>query len=225
MSLFVKIFRNVIFAVTIIILVLCAAIIGPNVFGFKPFIATSGSMEPAVPTGSLVYVNINDKDVAKNDIIMYKIPSISGKSDKMVTHRVVDIQGDEIITKGDANEDIDLNPIRKEQVIGTYAYHIPQLGFMYDRFGYKSLVVLAVWILILNGLAYLLSYLLIDRAEKEELSTEKLENGTEEDAEGLLVETDDASVLMSAEYPTPQIDASKKMPNEMTEKKNEKDTA
>lgn len=157
MILFCKIFRNVVYVLTILVLICGTAIIGPKLFGFTPYIATSGSMEPTIPTGSLVYVNTRAKEADVNDIIMFRV--VGTKKVKTVTHRVVGKISDEFVTKGDANEEADAKSVSQNQIVGKYAYHIPKLGFIYDKLGYKTFIVVAAWIIILNGLAFLLSYL------------------------------------------------------------------
>ena len=56
--------------------------------GFKILAVTSGSMEPAVTTGSLVVETVPRK-FQVGDIITYKLTQNSGN---LVTHRIVDIE-------------------------------------------------------------------------------------------------------------------------------------
>ena len=54
----------------------------PDFFGYKPFIVLSGSMEPSIMTGDMVFVKETDPDSLKvGDVIAYK----SGSA--VVTHR------------------------------------------------------------------------------------------------------------------------------------------
>ena len=48
----------------------------------------------------------------------------------VVAHRVVQNQyfSEELITKGDANETQDINPVPYRQFIGRVKYHIPSIG-------------------------------------------------------------------------------------------------
>ena len=77
--------------------------LGLFIFGIRPYVVLSGSMEPEIKTGSVVFVNQNVKfsELEKGDIITYKT------GDVMVTHRVHEKNGDKIITKGDANDSLD----------------------------------------------------------------------------------------------------------------------
>ena len=55
----------------------------PDFLGYKPFIVLSGSMEPSIMTGDMVFVKETDPDSLKvGDVIAYK----SGSA--VVTHRI-----------------------------------------------------------------------------------------------------------------------------------------
>lgn len=87
------------------------------VFGFRPVVILSDSMEPCLKTGSVVLVE-KTKEIAVQDIIFFmtdkKIP---------VVHRYVgnDTRGN-IITKGDANVKEDFEHIRKSQIEGKVVF-------------------------------------------------------------------------------------------------------
>lgn len=112
--------------VLLVLIVLAAApAVLPRVFGVQVYEVISGSMEPAIPTGSLVYVTRADaEDVKKGEVIAYD----SGGS--LITHRVVEnrkLMG-EFVTKGDANEKKDPNPVSYDQLKGKVIFSIPVLG-------------------------------------------------------------------------------------------------
>ena len=85
-----------------------------NLFGYTYFDILTGSMVDTINVDDYVFVKIT-KDVKKNDIISFRA------DDVVVTHRIIDINDKEIITKGDANNTID-NPITKSDVIGKVIY-------------------------------------------------------------------------------------------------------
>ena len=85
-----------------------------NYFGYTYFEILTGSMEDEINIDDYVFVKITD-DVKKNDIISYK------SGDDIVTHRIVKINKDEIVTRGDANN-IDDDPIVRDQVIGKVVH-------------------------------------------------------------------------------------------------------
>lgn len=91
-----------------------------NYFGYTIFEVASGSMKPTIIENDVILVKINDK-IELDDIITYK------KDDSYITHRVVDIQGDYYICRGDANNTND-DPVSKNMVLGKVIKLLPQIG-------------------------------------------------------------------------------------------------
>jgi signal peptidase len=88
----------------------------------------TGSMEPAIPVGSIVVIKPADPDSLKvGDIICFKVET---EYPKTVTHRIIGITSQGFITKGDANEDPDQWIVKKENVIGKVIAVIPLLGYL-----------------------------------------------------------------------------------------------
>ena len=94
----------------------------PMPFGYGAAVVLSGSMEPELSVDDLVVIKETD-DIAENDVIVYQ----SGNS--LVIHRVIEINGDEIVTKGDANNTID-DPITLSAVKGKLLFAIPFIGII-----------------------------------------------------------------------------------------------
>lgn len=82
-------------------------------------IICSGSMEPKIPTGSIVIVTNIYKSYDFGDVITYK------KSEQYITHRIVSKLNREYITKGDANRTIDLCRVKEKDIIGKVIFVIP----------------------------------------------------------------------------------------------------
>ena len=82
-----------------------------NVLGYSYFVVGSGSMSDAIEVNDVVFVKIT-KDVKPNDIVTYK-----SVDDIIVTHRLISIDKDKYILKGDANNVSD-DPITEDQIIG-----------------------------------------------------------------------------------------------------------
>lgn len=126
-----KVIKIIIFSLFLLIsLVYLFIIVSPKVFkGFYPFgikvaIVSTGSMEPTLKINDFVVVK-KPKQIQINDIISYKEDS----SDIEVLHRVIKINDDEIITKGDANN-IEDKPITSDKVTGIYVTKIKYFGNM-----------------------------------------------------------------------------------------------
>lgn len=112
----------------IILFALAVLLIVPNLLGMKSLAVLSGSMEPGIPVGSIVYVEeIEPSALQVDDVVTY---SIGGNT--MVTHRVVEVDLDNqtLITKGDANDVVDANPVAFSQVVGKMKMHVPYLGYI-----------------------------------------------------------------------------------------------
>ena len=111
---------SVVFAV---ICILCAAVLGytaiakaagnplPTVLGWGNAVVLSGSMEPELPVGSLLWIHKQDR-YNPGDVVTYV-----EENGALVTHRLVSITGDTAVTKGDANNTADA-PIDVKQLRG-----------------------------------------------------------------------------------------------------------
>ena len=99
----------------------------PRLMGYEIYEVVSGSMEPEIPVGSVIYVKAADADtIREGDVIAF------GKDGSVVTHRVEEnryVEG-EFITKGDANREEDMEPVRYDSLIGRVECHIPVLGII-----------------------------------------------------------------------------------------------
>lgn len=133
-----KIIRSAINAGTYVL------IIAVVVFGLPKFLAwslntpypmaaiTSGSMWPVLKEGDLVFIQGVDRgDLKVGDVIVYRNKDNSG----FTIHRIVELEPDELVTKGDANFTNDA-PVKYESVVGrTYRIfgkyaRLPYLGFV-----------------------------------------------------------------------------------------------
>ena len=111
--------------IILMVIAFCLILILPNQFGYQVFNVVSGSMEPEIPVGSMIFVdNTAPEEVAVGQIIAFQ----SGGS--VVAHRVVENQSvvGEFVTKGDANDTEDINTIPYSALIGRVAYHVPRIG-------------------------------------------------------------------------------------------------
>lgn len=104
----------------------------PRYMGYEIFNVVSGSMEPQIPVGSVIYVKaIDPVDVEKGDIIAFE------SGDSIIMHRVVQnkmVEGT-FVTKGDANQMEDINDIPYASLVGIVVRHIPILGQVLILFG------------------------------------------------------------------------------------------
>lgn len=141
----------------VIVVLLCCLLTLPKVFGYQMYHVLSGSMEPEIPVGSLIYIREGKaEEVQEGDVIAFYA---SLEDAGIITHRVVknNVVSGSFRTKGDANEMEDPLPIPYENYIGTAALTVPYLGMLlvcmtslYGKIGAVSLIVLGV---ILNMIA------------------------------------------------------------------------
>ena len=99
----------------------------PDFFGIKPFVVVTGSMEPVIDGGDLVFTKTVDPAKLKaNDIISFK----SGNS--VITHRIAELTKKNgapvFITQGDANNTKDEDLVAYPQIEGVYLFKISRLG-------------------------------------------------------------------------------------------------
>ena len=122
----------------------------PFKFGFA--VVMSGSMEEELSVNDLIFIK-ETNDYQLNDVVVFQDQT------SLVVHRIIAIDGDKIITMGDANETPD-DPITVKHIKGEVVGKIPKVGLVVKAI--KSpigvVVILAAAIILLR-----LSY----RKEKE----------------------------------------------------------
>jgi len=92
-------------------------------------VVMSGSMEPAIPVGSIVIVKrVNAEDVKVGDVIVFE----TGESTTMhrVVEKVVEDGAFHFKTQGDANEVPDPWIVKPEDVCGALLLTIPYYGYL-----------------------------------------------------------------------------------------------
>lgn len=125
---------------------------------FRIFSIETGSMEPEIRQGSLVFVR-PQSDYEPGSVITFTNQlNPSNPQEYTITHRLVEVMNDEngilYQTKGDANEVVDQLPVSKDRVIGEVVFTVPIIGkiidFIQSREGFLLVVVLPSLFLIIN---------------------------------------------------------------------------
>lgn len=131
MKTFAKIFKYAVNTVLILLLLLGVFVVFsfvPFPGNYKIFTVQSGSMEPTIHTGSLIFVK-PEADYNIGDIVTRKTsdPKVT------ITHRIVSKvdTGGQIAfeTKGDANNAADGEKFAKDAIIGKEIFKIPFIGY------------------------------------------------------------------------------------------------
>ncbi|MCD8371031.1 MAG: signal peptidase I [Clostridiales bacterium] len=127
-------------------------IAAPLVGGYKPVIVLSGSMEPTYHVGSIIYYKAcSFEAINEGDPITFG----SGE-DSLVTHRVVEKHeiSREFVTKGDANNTADPNPVPYSRVVGKASnISIPYAGY-FVTYGRQPLVIGAMGMILVLGILF-----------------------------------------------------------------------
>lgn len=97
----------------------------PTIAGYGVLEVISGSMEPTISIGDLVVIDTKKSDYKISEIITFK--DVNGS---FVTHRLIDINDDQVITQGDANNAVD-EPINKSDVVGVYVTKLDNVGTLF----------------------------------------------------------------------------------------------
>lgn len=125
---------NIVSSILVVLVgILALLLAGARIFGLQVFTVLSGSMEPAYPVGSLIYVKkVDPRALTSGDVITFMLDEKT-----VATHRIVEVVPDEadaavmrFRTKGDANNAEDGSLVHYKNVIGTPVFTIPKLGYV-----------------------------------------------------------------------------------------------
>ena len=111
--------------VLICVLLVLIPLTVPRFFGYETYNVVSGSMEPEIPVGSILYVkSVDPYDITEDQVIAYYSNAV------VVAHRVVrnNTFDGRFTTKGDANAQEDLRDVEYSELIGVVDLHLPFLG-------------------------------------------------------------------------------------------------
>lgn len=146
-----KLFSKIYFLMISLLILTGVLLSGFYLIGIRPYVVQTGSMCPAMPVGSVCFVNhhADYEEIQEGDVIAFRL---GGKA--MITHRVVRFSEQGIITKGDANRIEDAALVTEENFVGKTIFCIPEIGnfvrYLRTKQGILFLLALAV-VLILCG--------------------------------------------------------------------------
>ena len=157
-------FFNILSWIVVVVIIGYLAVASPMLFGNRPVVVLTGSMEPTYPVGSLTYYHpATFEEIENGDVITFS----AGES--LVTHRVKEKNdlSRNFITKGDNNETQDINPVEEADLIGkTSKIVIPYLGYFLT---YTK----NICVIVAMGMILLMSYLLDTMDKKQRRKHEK----------------------------------------------------
>ena len=123
-----------------------------NLFGYSFFQVETGSMSGTMEIDDIVIVKLGNTDIEPQDIVTFI------EKDYFITHRVLSVDNNSIITKGDSNNSADA-AIQREQVIGEVVYIIDDVKVWKQVMTDKN-------VLIPTGVTLLLFIVLVTYKEK-----------------------------------------------------------
>ena len=144
-----KFFKFIIYAViSIVIVILLCSVTNrilskenyTNILGYTFLEVVTGSMSGTIEIGDGIIVKLIS-EIKENDIIVYK------KADNLITHRLIKIEEDRLITKGDANNVPD-EPITKDMIIGKVIFIIPKIHFWKKVIMIFSIILICMLVII-----------------------------------------------------------------------------
>jgi signal peptidase len=94
----------------------------PMPFGVGVSVVMSGSMEPELSVNDLVFIREKDS-YSQGDVVVYQ------RDGELIIHRIVSIEDDKVITKGDANP-VEDSPVSLSNVKGKMIMSVPYLGLI-----------------------------------------------------------------------------------------------
>ncbi len=99
-------------------------LLGMSFGGWSPVVVTSASMEPAISVGDVLLVDTSPGDtISQRSIVVFE------RADgTVVAHRVFSVEGDELVTKGDANPNPDTERVATSEVDGAARVLVPLIG-------------------------------------------------------------------------------------------------
>lgn len=132
------------------------ALLLPVLLGYEKYVVLTGSMEPTISPGTLVYVkkNYDLNRIQKGDIIAFYLDD-----DYIVTHRVEEVHNEYFRTKGDANDSVDEKYVYQSKVLGPVKFSIPYVGNITPAFkGARAIAIVSVIILANLAIVIFLSF-------------------------------------------------------------------
>lgn len=182
-----KIINALLNVIVILILLLALAVIfisvqskatgaTPSIGGIQILKVISGSMEPAIHTGSVIFIKEVDPEQLKvGDVITFKSMEYDNQ---LVTHRIAEINNTDTLsftTRGDANDANDNTPALAADVKGIEVFTIPLLGyimeFLQSRQGILIMIIVPGAAVIVYEIFQIIKYIRNMGAKKNEAGT------------------------------------------------------
>lgn len=147
----------------------------PSVFGYSFYYVLTESMEPEIHSGEMILgKHVPAEDLQVGDIVTY-LGDTGTFNDKIITHKIIEINDDIFVTKGVANDQAD-PAIHSSQILSKYVATIPLAGKVFSvinsKLGFVFLIITPLVLLIINEISIIVKALKEDK--EEHLSEENI---------------------------------------------------
>ena len=145
-------------------------------------VVVSGSMEPNIHKGDLLFLKgENPEKIEIGDVIVYDARDLwEGAPEDPIVHRVIHIDEKDgelfFITKGDANENKDEEPVPEDHVLGVVVGRIPYIGWIKIILTDYGLIIPVIIILSVPLVVSILWDLFKTEVEENKTKEDKTEN-------------------------------------------------
>ena len=144
-----KCFRTVGTILIIIVILLCVPLVLPKMLGYQVCEVVTGSMEPELQVGSVVYIQKCDANQIKvGDIISFYVGI---DEENIISHRVVEIKENQtFVTKGDSNNYNDDSVVDATHLIGKVKFKINNISWLVYLFDSITGIIIVCGIIIIS---------------------------------------------------------------------------
>lgn len=113
-----------------------------KIYGFSVAVVSSGSMEPELQVGDVVIMR-ECESYGVNDIITF-----NSNHEYLITHRIIERNGSNFVTKGDNNNTEDIEQVSKQNIEGKVILKSKFLGWLYKHWIMAVVVIILLVVLL-----------------------------------------------------------------------------
>ena len=166
------------FEVLLIIFLVVSKVQGgpPTLFGHQMYFIRSGSMSPYLEVGDVIISKKYDGGelvAGENGDVVTYYGKVEGRTE-LITHRVIEVDGDTVVTKGDYNTSVD-SPISKSEIEAVMTYKTVIID---DIYGVIS-TTWGFWLLIFTPIALLIVSEIISLIKEIKKEKQEADDGNE----------------------------------------------
>ncbi len=152
----------------------------PSIFGYQMYFVRTGSMRPYIEIGDVIIAKEYEGEELEagedGDIVTY-MGEVNG-TPQLITHRVISVDGDTVITQGDDNPSADA-PISKDEIVSVMVYKTVIID---DIYGLIS-TTWGFWLLVFAPISVLIIAEIVSLVKEVKKEKEVADNGNEDQNE------------------------------------------